>query len=189
MALLSGTKGNLRVGENITIVSKVGAAQGVGGTVTTVETNQIKTGFELGLFGEVHEGSVYTKVSINLSDLVKIEEKKVQGTDLTLPTISERVVNTIMRARPGDVVILGGISSKRENGDVVNNLGQSAKTESNNRSEIVIALRPRVLHFIPSGTSSSSKKDVLLPAETIRSPKLVESNKVVNSSESKTENP
>ena len=169
MALLSGTKGSLRVGENTTIVSKVGTVLGgVSGSLTTVETSQVKTGFDLALFGEVHEGSIYTKISLSLSDLVKIEDKTAGTTTITLPTVAERNVNSIMRARAGDVVILGGISARRDNGDVINSIGQSSKNESNNRSELVIALRPRILHFSSNGVNDVGKTDTLLPAELVR---------------------
>jgi hypothetical protein len=147
ISLVSGSRGSLRLGNSTTYVAKVGTNAGTNLLQTTVETETINTGFELALFGEEHEGTIYTRINLSISDLIKLNEYNALGTQLTLPETAEREVITTVRARPGDVVLLGGIAAKRDSVDVDNGIGGNRKIGSVARSELVIALRPRILRF------------------------------------------
>ena len=147
IALMSGSRGSLRVGQTTSYVAKVGTNIGANLNQVTVETQNVLTGFELTLFAEEHEGSIYTQINLNLADLIKFNSFKALGTDLTLPQTAERDVRTVVRARPGDIVLLGGIATQRDVLDVNNGLSAVRSTGSVQRSELVIALRPRVVRF------------------------------------------
>jgi hypothetical protein len=150
MALLTGSKGSLRVGQATTYVSKVGTNVSANLNQVTVETKDLQTGFELTLFGEEHDGTVYTRVQMTLSDLVKFNKFTALGTDLTLPQTADREVRTAVRARPGDTILLGGINVSRDALDVSNGITANAKTGAASRSELVIALRPKLVRFVSS---------------------------------------
>lgn len=147
IALMSGSRGSLRVGQTTSYVAKVGTNVSTNLNQVTVETQNVLTGFELTLFAEEHEGSIYTQINLNLADLIKFNSFKALGTDLTLPQTAERDVRTMVRARPGDIVLLGGIATQRDVLDVNNGLSAVRSTGSVQRSELVIALRPRVVRF------------------------------------------
>lgn len=166
IALVSGSRGSLRLGQSTTYVAKVGSNTGTSVNQVTVETEAVNTGFELTLFGEEHEGTIYTRINLSLADLVKLNRFTALGTDLTLPETAEREVVTTVRARPGDVVLLGGIAARRDSMDVNNGVGASRKTGAVQRSELVIALRPRILRFA-QGPASPSVRDKGLPARFV----------------------
>lgn len=156
IALLTGSKGSLRVGQATTYVSKVGTNVSANLNQVTVETKDLQTGFELTLFGEEHDGTIYTRVQMVLSDLVKFNRFTALGTDLTLPQTADREVRTSIRARPGDIILLGGITVSKDAIDVSNGITASTRNGDSSRSELVIALRPKVVRFAPAKDSVTS---------------------------------
>lgn len=150
MAMLTGSKGSLRVGQATTYVSKVGTNVSANLNQVTVETKDLQTGFELTLFGEEHDGTIYTRVQMVLSDLVKFNRFTALGTDLTLPQTADREVRTSIRARPGDIILLGGITVSKDSIDVSKGITASTKNGDTSRSELVIALKPKIVRFTPS---------------------------------------
>lgn len=147
IAMLTGSKGSLRVGQATTYVSKVGTNVSANLNQVTVETKDLQTGFELTLFGEEHDGTIYTRVQMTLSDLVKFNRFTALGTDLTLPQTADREVRTSVRARPGDIILLGGITVSKDSLDISNGITASTKNSDASRSELVIALRPKIVRF------------------------------------------
>lgn len=166
IALVSGSRGSLRLGQSTTYVAKIGSNVGANVNQVTVETETVNTGFELTLFGEEHEGTIYTRINLSLADLVKLNRFTALGTDLTLPETAEREVITTVRARPGDVVLLGGIAARRDSMDVNNGVGATRKAGAVQRSELVIALRPRIIRFTP-GPGSAAAPEKGLPARFV----------------------
>ena len=148
ISLMSGARGFTRFGQNTSYVAKVGTNIGNNLNQVTVETERLQTGFELTLFGTESDGTVYTDINLSVSELLKFNKFTALGTDLTLPQTQDREVKTIVRARPGDVILLGGISVSRDNSDVTNALGGNAKNAETQRGELVIALRPKIVRFV-----------------------------------------
>jgi len=150
IALVSGGRGQLRVGQSTTFVSKVGngaPGSGAGAGQVTVETQTLNTGFELTLNGDVQDGMVYTRVALNLSDILTFKQFTAQGTQLNLPQTSNREVKTTVKARSGDLILLGGILVNRDNGDQAQGLAAWLRPAPVQRSELVLALKPRVVPF------------------------------------------
>lgn len=176
MALLTGSKGSLRVGQATTYVSKVGTNVSANLNQVTVETKDLQTGFELTLFGEEHDGTIYTRVQMLLSDLVKFNRFTALGTDLTLPQTADREVRTAVRARPGDTILLGGITVSKDSLDVSNGMTANSKSAATQRSELVIALRPKVVRFV-SAKGGAATAPVNAPApQPVTSAPNVETN-------------
>ena len=78
------------------------------------------------------------------------------GTDLTLPQTADREVRTSIRARPGDIILLGGITVSKDSIDVSNGITASTKNGDSSRSELVIALKPKVVRFAPAKDNVTS---------------------------------
>lgn len=150
IAMLTGSKGSLRVGQATTYVSKVGTNVSANLNQVTVETKDLQTGFELTLFGEEHDGTIYTRVQMALSDLVKFNRFTALGTDLTLPQTADREVRTSIRARPGDTILLGGITVSKDAIDVSKGITAGSRNADTSRSELVIAMRPKIVRFAPA---------------------------------------
>lgn len=156
IGVMSGTRGSLRVGNTTTIVSRVG--RDINNTVsqTTVETRDVQTGLELSLFGEEHDRTVYTRIGLSITELLELTTFEALGTKLSLPKIADRELKTQIRSRPGDTIILGGITINR--GDRQDSQGLTINRQSleSNVSELVVVLRPRLVMFRPPITGNPS---------------------------------
>jgi type II secretory pathway component GspD/PulD (secretin) len=160
IGLMSGTKGLLRVGQSTTYVSKVGSINSSGLNQVTVDTKDLKTGLEISLSGEEHDKTIYTRINLSITELLQFTKYIALGTDLTLPEVADRELRTQVRSRPGDTILLGGITVTRAEqtrtlGASANSAGQQVK-----QSELVIAIRPRLVNF----TSAGKKRDAVAAA-------------------------
>jgi hypothetical protein len=149
IGIMSGTRGSLRVGQSTTIVSKVGRDLTSTVSQTTVETKEVKTGLELNLFGEEHDRTVYTRINLSVTELLRLNRFQALGTDLTLPDIADRDMRTQIRSRPGDTIILGGITINRADMDRSLGVAINESSSQSNQSELVIVLKPRLIVFRP----------------------------------------
>ena len=169
IGLMSGSRGSLQVGNNTSYVAKVGTNIGNNLNQVTVETERLQTGFQLTLFGIERDGTIYTDINLSVSELLRFTSFTALGTDLQLPQTADRKVQTIVAARPGDVIMLGGISVSRDNSDVTNAIGGNNKETNAQRGELVIAMRPKVVRFVkrPPGSpaiAASNAAAAALPA-------------------------
>lgn len=151
LAVISGSKGTLRVGQSTTYVSKVGTNFSTSVNQVTTETKDLKTGLDLALFGDFSDNTVYTRIGLAISEIVSLNKFTALGTDLTLPTTADREINTVVRARPGDMILLGGITINRDSRDVRRGVTQNGSADSVSRSELVLALKAKVVYFRPKG--------------------------------------
>jgi MSHA biogenesis protein MshL len=165
LAVISGTKGSLRVGQSTTYVSKVGTNFSTSVNQVTTETRDLKTGLDLALFGDFSDNTVYTRIGLSISEIVSLNKFTALGTDLTLPTTADREINTVIRARPGDMILLGGITINRDASDIRRGLSQNGSSDTVTRSELVLALKSKVVYFRSKGYQPPlSKGSAELPA-------------------------
>jgi hypothetical protein len=169
IGMMSGSRGSLQVTGNNTYVAKVGTNIGNNLNQVTVETETLRTGFELTLFGVEREGVIFTDINLSISELLRFTAFTALGTELQLPQTSSRDVTTNVAARPGDVILLAGISVARDNSDITNAVGGNSKETQTQRGELVIAMRPKVVRFVkrPIGAAAAG---ALPPAGDMPSP-------------------
>lgn len=159
LAVISGTKGSLRVGQSTTYVSKVGTNFSTSVNQVTTETKDLKTGLDLALFGDFSDNTVYTRVGLAISEIVSLSKFTALGTDLTLPTTADREINTVIRARPGDMILLGGITINRDASEVRRGITQNGTADTVTRSELVLALKAKVVYFRGKGFRTAQQKN------------------------------
>jgi MSHA biogenesis protein MshL len=148
LAMLNGAKGMLRVGQTTTYVSKVGSnLAGTGVSQVTVETKDLRTGLELALTGEEHDSTIYTRISLELSELLRFNKYTTLGTDLSLPDVTDRELKTAIRLPAGYTALLGGITVTREIDDRQKGIQTNTTTQTVQRSEIVMVVKPTVVRF------------------------------------------
>ena len=171
LAVISGTKGTLRVGQSTTYVSKVGTNFSTSVNQVTTETKDLKTGLDLALFGDFSDNTVYTRVGLAISEIVSLNKFTALGTDLTLPTTADREINTVIRARPGDMILLGGITINRDATEARRGITQNGTSDQVTRSELVLALKAKVVYFRGKNYQTAQQKVLPiqsdLPAPTI----------------------
>jgi MSHA biogenesis protein MshL len=66
---------------------------------------------------------------------------------LNLPEVADRELKTQIRCRPGDTILLGGITVSRAQDDSQEGLGLLSKVKSTKQTELVVTIRPRLLMF------------------------------------------
>lgn len=170
LAILSGTKGTLRIGQATTFVSKVGTNSSTLVNQVTTETKDLKTGLDLSLYGDMSDNTIYTRIGLSISEIIALNRFTALGTDLTLPQISDRELNTVIRARPGDMILLGGITVDRDALSIERGIVNNGTVKDVQRSELVLTLKTKVINFRgnpPAASSGASgPASATLPAES-----------------------
>lgn len=164
LAMLQGGKGSFSVGNSFNYVSKVGSVATNGTTQTTVETAKLDTGLKLTVQGDLQDGTVLSKISLDISDLLRMQKYQALGSDLNLPQTATRQIETTVRALPGDTVLVGGLITASDSVDQALGLLSATESRSNDRSELVMAIRPRIVRF------TGAAKPVPAPATAASAP-------------------
>ncbi len=164
LTFVSGTSAKFEVGDSERYVSQVGTLinSTVAGTGTTagasnntVNTQELKTGLEITVNGNYESGVVFSTLQIKTSDFIKFTNIPTGTTSLQLPKTANRAVQTVLRVRPGDNLVLAGLQTTREDrtreglpapdliGGIVPTYGSGIITNS----ELVVMVKPSVVFF------------------------------------------
>ena len=106
LVCLEGKPGMFFVGDQIRFVTQISAA--VNG-VTTVTTDTANVGIQLSVVGNVASDGYIT---LNLHPEVsvpKFDEVSSPGLALTLPTITRRFTDHVVRVKSGETIVIGGL--------------------------------------------------------------------------------
>lgn len=166
IAIMAGSKGTFSVGEKTTYIAKVGSTATATATQTTVDTGVLETGLKLSIDGDVQDNTVLSAVRLDLSDLLSMEHYTAMGTEIALPKTATRQLETTIRARPGDTVLLGGITAGRDTATTRNSLLSASSGQQAARSELVIAIRPRIVKFTGRSVPSTTETPIATPVAT-----------------------
>jgi Bacterial type II and III secretion system protein len=161
LTMLSGSEASFQSGENFEYIRSIrtpeAADDGTTATTgTTTDVRALETGVSIDVSGSHNAGVISTELEIDLTDLIEFRNFDTEQVTLQLPRTSERNVQTQLEARPGDVMILGGIIRDRQDKtqrnlgatDIpTNRIAQSSKTET------LILVRPRLVQIRPTGTA------------------------------------
>lgn len=162
IAIMSGSRGKLRMGQSTRYVSKVGTNSNTTLNQTTVETSDLQTGLDMSVYGDLHDGTVYTKLSLSLTNLIQFNKFTALGTDLTLPQTADREYRSTVRALPGDTILLGGLIEER---DALNISGLPVseravalgnRSQDKSKSELVLVLKAKVVSFSKKASEASA---------------------------------
>lgn len=170
MTVLSGSSATMRVADRQNYVSEISSTLTDNQTSTSVTTDSVDSGFTLTIGSSWDKATVYTSVAVEITDVLQIDNFSVTGsgddaetTRIQLPQTTERELNTQIRVRPGDSVLIGGLVRERDDFDK-NGIGfmepiipQSRTVQSQNL-ELVIMMRPRVIVYTDPGDLRHMKK-------------------------------
>lgn len=163
LTMISGGKAKFEVGSIARYVSKAGSST-TGSTVTgTTETESLKVGLQMKMTGDYSQGTVFFQVGLEISDITRFDQYEAFGQQLKLPQTTNRLLETTDRARPGDVILLGGIVSTRDQVDregVPSGLGFLFPRLFNNqtqRTELVVVLTPKVIRFVDGASQEAAR--------------------------------
>jgi type II secretory pathway component GspD/PulD (secretin) len=88
-----------------------------------------------------------------------------------MPVTTDRKLKTNVRARPGDLILLGGLTIDTDKDNTQNGIGGTSQTKSTAKSEIVLALKPRIVKFVSKlsdvekGNGLDSPLKLIVPKE------------------------
>lgn len=161
LGLMNGTNGSIRVGQSTTFVSRVGSQIVNGVSQSQADTQQLQTGLQVSLTGEVHDATIYSRIKISITELLALRRFTALGVDLNLPEVADRELKTQVRCRPGDTILLGGITVTRSQDDYQSGPAIQSRSESTKLTELVITIRPKLLNFVQPGANISPPSHVM----------------------------
>lgn len=163
MTFVSGSSAEFKVGGTQRYISQVGqlvsstvsgsstSAQGVG--TNTVTTDEVETGLKINVNGAYESGVIFATLDVKQSDLIRIQSVPSGTTTLQLPETTERSLSTVLRVRPGDNLVLAGMTSSRDTLDrdrlpvpFLGKLPLQSEDKIQNR-ELVILVKPSIVMF------------------------------------------
>jgi hypothetical protein len=182
ITVLSGSSASLAVSQLQNYVSGTTstASTVVGGSPTvTATTATVSTGLTMSVTSAWDQSTVYGMLNINLNDLLKIDEfHPDSNTTIQLPQTTTRSLQTEIRVRPGDAILIGGMVSEKDNlsesgPGLMKPMFATSRVASKINSELVFLLRPRVVAFV-MGDDSDTPAIADAPKEQIAPPDITD---------------
>lgn len=173
LTFISGSNAEFRVGGEQRYISQVGqlTSSNVSGSNTTnagigtntVSTDSLETGLTVTMSGAYENGVIIASLDLSLQDVVSLNPTTSQGVTIDLPETSTRKVNTTLRVRPGDNLVLAGLVSSRDTNDrdgmplpFGGTLPSFSRDQFKN-SELVILVKPSVVLFADASEDKKEK--------------------------------
>lgn len=164
--IMNGQTALLCVGRNVTFVSRVettttAAATGVVPTTTfTVSTSSVLSGIMIGIVPYISEaGEISLTITPIVSDLIRLEDKTVgkvgeNTIQISLPTVDLRELSTTVKARGGQMFIIGGLIQNKDRLEdkqvpflgsipIIGHLFKS-REKIEEKTELIIMLKPTI---------------------------------------------
>lgn len=153
ISMLSGAESSFNNGEKYEYIRSVETNSSGDITSSGTDVRQLETGVEINVTGAHNKGVISTDFSIKVSELLAFEEYDTGSVRLRLPKTAERELKAHLEARPGDVMVLGGIirdTETKERQEVLGTKIAPQRSKSANRTETIILVRPRLVQIRPA---------------------------------------
>lgn len=157
ITVMNGQPAMISVGENVTYIDNIGSTTDTNGVITySINTATVMSGLGLGVIASITDDNEVilnlTPVTSSLSEA--IEYKTFGNNQVGLPKVNLRELNTIVRVKNGEMLIVGGLidNASSYKNDYVAGLGelpiagQAFRTDGaiTSKKELIILLRPRI---------------------------------------------
>ncbi len=161
LTVLSGSSARLRVADTQNYVASISRTTTDGGNTTvSTATDSVDSGFTLEIASNWDNASVYSNISILLQEVRGIDTfDENPDAVVQLPQTTERELQTQVRIRPGDSLLIAGLVRENDGFDKTGPgmnepiipISRSATTSN---SELVFLVRPRVIVFTSEGMAT-----------------------------------
>lgn len=157
ISVMNGQPAVIYVGDNVTYISEVETTTDEGVVTTSATTAQVVSGLRLEVYATImSDDEIVMSIIPMISQLEEpIEYRQFGLNQVGLPFVRERTMNSIIRLKNGEMLIVGGLISSQEidEGSNIMGLGKipmfkyifGNEAESVTRKELVILLRPRII--------------------------------------------
>jgi type II secretory pathway component GspD/PulD (secretin) len=177
VTVLSGSAAKLRIADTQNYVASISRTTTDGGNTTvSTTTDSVDTGFTLNIGSNWDNATVYGTIDILLQEVQAIDTfDDNPDAVVQLPQTTERELNTQVRIRPGDLLLIAGLVRERDNytkegPGLTEPLIPTSRSASSNNSELVFLLRPRVIVFTSADSRTPRKGNVALPQTSFTQP-------------------
>lgn len=120
---------------------------------TTQNVDKLETGVKINVKGAHSGGVISSDFEIDISEFLGFYETKSGDEESTQPNMIKKTISSHLEARPGDVMIVGGIINDREDNNRSELGGTGIATGSGRLStavETIILVRPRLVQIRPA---------------------------------------
>lgn len=159
ISVMNGQPAMISVGQNVKYVDSVSSTtDGTTGSVTyTVNTASVMSGLGMGVIATIGDNNeiILSMTPVTSKLQTPIEYKVFGANQVGLPQVDLREMNTIVRVKDGEMLVVGGLidNTSTYNDDHVTGLGKLpgvGKLFRNNgtnstKKELIILLRPRIV--------------------------------------------
>lgn len=166
LTVLSGSEATLSVQNSANYVSEVTrTVDDVGDETFSITTDTIDTGLNLTIGSGWDESTVYGTIDITLNELLALDNfVSGDGTTVQLPNTSARSLQTQVRVRPGDAILVAGLVTESDNNTesgpgFMKPLFPTSRLASTDTSELVFLFRPRVLVYETEEVRAKKNRD------------------------------
>lgn len=164
ITVLSGSSAKLRVADTQNYVASLSRTTTDGGTTTvSTTTDSVDSGFTLNIGSNWDNSTVYGNIDILLQEVRRIDTfDDNPDAVVQLPQTTERELQTQVRVRPGDLLLIAGLVRETDSLDK-DGLGMSeptlpfSRTTQTNNTELVFLMRPRVVVFTSENATTPRK--------------------------------
>lgn len=174
ISVLSGSSASLEIGEEQKYVSELTSTTSSSGDTTqsSAETDTLSTGLKMNIMGSYESDSVFSNLTLEISDLLRFQDFQASGTTLSLPHTMIRKVKTETRVEPGEYFIIGGVNMSRQQKDdkgapsffgIPGISIPFSRANTTEKSELVIVMRPRVIVF---GDNPNPSEPTIIEADS-----------------------
>ncbi len=152
ITLLSGSEATLRVADTINYVSSLERTVDDGDVSVSTQTDTVDTGFTLTINSAWDQATIYGSIEIEIEEFRGFDDFEVDGTTLRLPETTERELQTNVRIRPGDSLLIAGLVRESDEVDksgpgFTNPLIPTSRSATASNVELVFLMRPRVVVY------------------------------------------
>lgn len=187
ITVLSGSAAKLRIADTQNYVASISRTTTDGGNTTvSTTTDSVDTGFTLNIGSNWDNSTVYGTIDILLQEVQAIDTfDDNPDAVVQLPQTTERELNTSVRIRPGDLLLIAGLVRERDNFEkegpgLTEPIIPSSRSASSSNSELVFLLRPRVIVFTSANANTPKKGAVALPQTSFTQPDMMSAPDVVS---------
>lgn len=177
LTVLSGSSARLRIADTQNYVASISRTTTDGGTSTvSTTTDSVDSGFTLEISSNWDNASVYSNINILLQEVQGIDtfddnpEAVVQ-----LPQTTERELQTQVRIRPGDSLLIAGLVRENDQFDKAGPgirapIFPTSRAAQTANSELVFLLKPRVIVFTSKNAQPNAARQMTAVAPAAVAP-------------------
>jgi general secretion pathway protein D/MSHA biogenesis protein MshL len=157
ISVMNGQPAVIYVGDNVTYISEVETTTDEGTVTTSATTAQAVSGLKLEVYATImSDDEIILSLIPMISRLTQpIEYRQFGLNQIGLPEVRERTMNSIVRLKDGEMLVVGGLiaSVTDKSGNKVIGLGDipglgkvfGSHGDASERSELVILLKPKII--------------------------------------------